>query len=627
MAWRWDRVAALFCVQLAVCLGVQGQGKGPQECRFDQPCSFLRVRVEAGAKAETREEYVENWVAVGLFVVIILLSVVFEVFVGTFEEYLRRRRLAKLQEMLNCAFKELTILGFISLFLYATIRLGAARKLNDKYLGVSKTEEAAVAEAEARGEEPYPPTHLTETFETIHVLIFMIMLAFLLQVAALTALGHRTMRALELLDSESEEELHAAAAALLQLQPAAAAQLQQALQHWALRQRFVFAANPLMPKPRLQQPGSPAFSFAAYLNYCFGESLAAMIELPPSVLVLALLLLLLLRPALSLSGREVIAFMAAAAFLLLLLTYFSFAFLNFVDSKLRPDSGALLALFGAPPEALPGAPGGPPGGPPGAPGGPPGGPQGALHCPIDESLHRRAAHVLLRTRLLRTFTTAFHLDFLASAKTIRAVEAEQDKGGKIENAAAVQRQSLLAAFRRLPREAQAYIRSLFTSLAEHSERFPHAEAPGVVSRQAMEDIIRCTRMETRPSSGYLQFEDFKAFVVLLGSLGVDKKEYPQHQRATLGRLFEFLDADGDRQINETSAGQGRAAGAAAAHFRRRQRPHHRGQSVRLGAADSPALAGLRWASGVAVDHPSGPLVTSAAAAAAAAGDSPADRES
>lgn len=127
----------------------------------------------------------------------------------------------------------------------------------------------------------------------------------------------------------------------------------------------------------------------------------------------------------------------------------------------------------------------------------------------------------------------------------------------------------------------------------------------MVSRQAMEDIIRCTRMETvrkkkfkiefgknpllaasrrakktrrpsrktgfafwtplrgwrdlelrtpgvrtpqRPSSGYLQFEDFKAFVVLLGSLGVDKKEYPQHQRATLGRLFEFLDADGDRQI-------------------------------------------------------------------------------
>lgn len=37
-------------------------------------------------------------------------------------------------------------------------------------------------------------------------------------------------------------------------------------------------------------------------------------------------------------------------------------------------------------------------------------------------------------------------------------------------------------------------------------------------------------------------------MVLLGSLGVDPKEYLQHQKAALGRLFQWLDTDGDRQI-------------------------------------------------------------------------------
>lgn len=48
-------------------------------------------------------------------------------------------------------------------------------------------------------------------------------------------------------------------------------------------------------------------------------------------------------------------------------------------------------------------------------------------------------------------------------------------------------------------------------------------------------------------SGYLQFDDFKAFVVLLGGLGVEP-EFAEHQKATLGRLFDWLDTDGDRQI-------------------------------------------------------------------------------
>ncbi|CDJ57592.1 hypothetical protein, conserved [Eimeria maxima] len=343
MGWSWGIAVALACVQIALGLGVRAKVEDPQP-------DDLLLQDQTTVKRETHEEFVENWVLIVLFIVIIILSILFETLVGSLQDYLRRRGFHKLQEMLNCAFKELTILGFISLFLYATIRLGAVRKVNDKYLGVSKTEEAAIAEAEAKGEEPYPPTHLTETFETIHVLIFLIMVTFICQVAALTAVGYRTMRSLAYLDSKTDEDLKNDVAALHEgrTQNSNEKMTRKALEHWGIRQRFVLAANPLMPKPRKQEPGSPRFSFAAYLIHCFGDSLATMIELPPSILVLTLLIVVLLRPALSLPGREVIIFMIIAAFGLLFSTYLAYRFLKYADAKIRPDAGALLTLFGAP---------------------------------------------------------------------------------------------------------------------------------------------------------------------------------------------------------------------------------------------------------------------------------------
>lgn len=325
----------------------------------------MLAQLKECVKEETHDEYIENWVIIALFIVIIVLSIIFELLVGTLEEYLLRRGLHKLQDMLDCAFKELTILGFISLLLYSIVRLGAMRKLNDKYLGVSKTEEAAIAEAEAHGEEPYPPTHLTETFETIHVLIFMIMVTFVLQVAALTALGYRTMRTLEYLDAKTDDDLRNDVASLLEREHPSERSIRQSLEHWGIRRRFISTTNPLMPKPRRLEPGFPKFSFAAYLIHCFGEGLADMVELPPSILILTLLIVALLRPAMSLPGREVIAFMIIGAFGLLFLTYIAYSFLKYADAKIRPDSGALIAVLASPnidPEQA----------------------DKAFHCPIDD---------------------------------------------------------------------------------------------------------------------------------------------------------------------------------------------------------------------------------------------------
>ncbi|OEH74315.1 ubiquitin carboxyl-terminal [Cyclospora cayetanensis] len=482
--------------------------------RSQGPFRFVGGGLEEASKKESHEEFIENWLLTGLFIVIIISSIIFEVLVELLQECLRHRGLHKLQDMLTCAFKELTILGFISLFLYCATRLGAVRKLNDKYLGVSKTEEVAIQEAEAHGEVPYPPTHLTETFETIHVLIFMIMVAFIVQVAVLTAVGYRTMKELEYLDAKTSDDLRKDVTSLLEGGYGYKGSVRKALEHWGIKRRFISATNPLMPKPRRPEPGFPKFSFAAYLIHCFGESLSVMIELPPSILVLTLLIVVLLRPALSLPGREIIIFMVIAAFGLLLLTCLAYAFLKFADAKVRPDSGALVPLFSSQavdPEAS----------------------DKAFHCPIDDrsSIVRQPCFLsaehgsryiwwknaywaypltlvplcvsfIFWTRLLKTFTTVFHVDFLANPTTIREVEAEQDKTSE--------------------QDARTFAEDWFR-------------------------IIDTTR------SGYLQFDDFKAFVVLLGSLGVDPKQYPQYQKMLLGKLFESLDTDGNQRIDALGA--------------------------------------------------------------------------
>lgn len=388
MRQRCKRIAAFTCIQLALCLGVEAHVRVSGTSNSAEPYRFLRIGVRVPdlsiastspaclvfqvlahlreyAKEEAHDEYIENWLIIGLFIFIVVFSIIFELLVESLKEYIHQQGLHKLQAMLDCAFKELTILGFISIFLYSTVRLGAMRKLNDEYLGVSKTEEAAIMEAEAHGEEPQPPTHLTETFETIHVLIFMITLTFVVLVAALTALGYRTMRELEYLDATTDDDLRNDVGSLSEHQLHYEQLIKKSLEHWGIRRRFTSATNPLMPKPRRPEPGFPRFSFAAYLIHCFGESLGEMIELPPSILILTLLIVVLLRPALSLPGREVIVFMVLSVFGLLTLTFVAYSFLKVADAKIRPDAKALMKLFSSPniePDLL----------------------DQALHCPIDD---------------------------------------------------------------------------------------------------------------------------------------------------------------------------------------------------------------------------------------------------
>lgn len=273
---------------------------------------------------------------------IVVLSMIFELLVDGLEMLLKRCGLPEAKRMMDAAFKELTILGFITLALFSCTRLGFARKINDKYLGVSETEELAIEEAETKGEEPYPPTHLTEIFETIHVLVFIIMIIFIIEVGMLMSFGFNSMRQLQELERNAQTDLHD-----LVTDPYSSSGrgVHQVLEFWGAAKRFCDQENPLIPIPRPPEPGYPAFSFASYLNKCFAYTLSDMISLPPSIIILTFFIFVLLRPALDLHGRDQIVFMSLTAATLLALTFTAFSFSKYAHQQLRPNPENIATLL------------------------------------------------------------------------------------------------------------------------------------------------------------------------------------------------------------------------------------------------------------------------------------------
>lgn len=312
--------------------------------------TFLSVSAE-----ETDRQNIENWVTTGLFLFIVACSLIFEMAFDTIEEFLKRRGMNSLTKMLRGAYKELTILGFISLTLFAVVRSGGMQRANDKYLGVSETELAAIREAEEAGEVTPPPTHLTEIFEEIHILIFVVMSIFLVSACILTVLGYRLHRKHEYLDAKTETDLRNDVMMLEREGGVSEKHVQESLTYWGLRRRFMQPKVPTIPKPRARHGEFPEFSFAAYISHAYGDTLTEMVELPPSILVLSFLIVILLRPALDLAGKEIIAFMILVAFALLGMTLLAFSYIKHVTAILEPDPKKLRSFFGverASPEQL-----------------------------------------------------------------------------------------------------------------------------------------------------------------------------------------------------------------------------------------------------------------------------------
>ncbi|PFH35889.1 EF hand domain-containing protein [Besnoitia besnoiti] len=298
------------------------------------------------ASTESTRESVENWLIIGLFLFITACSLIFELVFDTTEEFLERTGMKPLLKMLHGAYKELTILGFITLTLFAAVRLGQMQKVNDQYLGVSEIEAAALRESEEAGESTSPPTHLTEVFEEVHILIFVVMSLFILAAAVITLSGYRLLRKYEYMDAKSETDLRNDVTTLQTTGGVREQHVDESLEYWALRERFLHPTIPLIPRPRARETGYPQFSFSSYISSVYGDIVSQMVELPPSVIITSFLIILLLRPALDLKGREVIAFMILVAFALLGMTTLAMVYIRYVNDKLRPDAATLRAFFG-----------------------------------------------------------------------------------------------------------------------------------------------------------------------------------------------------------------------------------------------------------------------------------------
>nr|PIM03759.1 EF hand domain-containing protein [Toxoplasma gondii COUG] len=594
--------------------------------------------LQAPAEESTREN-VENWITLGLFLFIIACSLIFEMAFDSTEEFLTYRGVTSLLKMLRGAYKELTILGFISLTSFATVRLGQMQRLNDTYLGVSKTEAAALREATEAGETLSPPTHLTEVFEEIHVLIFIIMFLFILAAAVFTLVGYRLLRKYEYFDAKTETDLRNDVTMLQTSADVSEQHVNESLIYWGLRQRFIYPSIPLVPRPRERETGYPQFSFSDYISYCFGETLTGMVELPPSILIISFFIVLLLRPALDLSGREIIVFMILMAFALLGMTALAMMYTRYINEKLQPHSAKLREFFGekrASSDQM----------------------RQAIAAPIDDRpfavvrstlpwrrvsnraatlfpfgkplYFRRLTQLLLFShavytavlltlvttvsqgsafvwlahgwwsypltfipllvslfiwgKFLPTYSITYSVDMLASYDVIRSVEARQDaavlekdhrylvfmmhEAEKLEQGKKVQIQRILSQYDQLPKEAKRSIESTFRALASSPEKFPTATVPGVVTKKDVKEVLRCLNIQTGTKddatlflnewfdavddtgSGYVNFDKFKALIMLLGNFGVKPDMYQRFQEERLQKLFRSLDADQDNRISE-----------------------------------------------------------------------------
>jgi Ca2+-binding EF-hand superfamily protein len=89
------------------------------------------------------------------------------------------------QKILNALFKEVTSLGYIGLFLFLATRSGLADQLVDVlHLGHHHGAEGSAAGG---------PNPLAETFETVHIMIFMLLTVLLFQAAAVLTASRQTL--------------------------------------------------------------------------------------------------------------------------------------------------------------------------------------------------------------------------------------------------------------------------------------------------------------------------------------------------------------------------------------------------------------------------------------------------
>lgn len=105
-------------------------------------------------------------------------------------EYLEHKRLRHVLKVVAAITKEVTVLGFISLLLFFCTRLGLTMAINDKLLGQSSLERVGIKELKEESGNTYAaPTVVFELFESVHILVFILIVTFTLFVLVLLTIS------------------------------------------------------------------------------------------------------------------------------------------------------------------------------------------------------------------------------------------------------------------------------------------------------------------------------------------------------------------------------------------------------------------------------------------------------
>ncbi|KEP61825.1 UNVERIFIED_CONTAM: EF hand domain-containing protein [Hammondia hammondi] len=269
-----------------------------------------------------------NHVTIAILGCILILTLLFEVAHETIVETLKEKHLHHALDIINAVNKEMTILGFISLLLFAMTRLGFTMQASDKLLGQTELEKIGIEEIKEEGGNPYAaPTPLFELFEQVHITVFLLMVTFvgaiglMLAAAVIATSRWRRYERVDFMELQKKVENGSVSTGHLNF--------------WFLRYKFVNPSNPLLAHP------NAGFSFGEYLSERLTALVVQLVEVSPSTWIVIMALALLVRPVLEFGPRDTVKFFLGLAGVLAFCTALLYLYVFRLLSKLWPGSAAV----------------------------------------------------------------------------------------------------------------------------------------------------------------------------------------------------------------------------------------------------------------------------------------------
>ena len=282
--------------------GEDNPGDTPEECKdkHDKNSTYEGRRLAAarGRRLEEEEELKPWQTRIKILACMVAISAIIAISIG-FEigrDVLEEKTKEALKPILRNVFAELTILGFIGLIMFFATKYGKAAL--DKLCGNSSNgwfqSECFLHDCEL----VCPENPLLEEIETVHMVLFLVMMIFLSSVVLLVKISTQKTKRWRLLEDVSLttpllKMKHQTLAVYQEYREAGlwdrwfsvGRKLRDAderLRYAALRQGFIYTCNKNLPDPNSEHRLTSDFDFHEYVAHELNHLLIEMAEIPPS---------------------------------------------------------------------------------------------------------------------------------------------------------------------------------------------------------------------------------------------------------------------------------------------------------------------------------------------------------